>query len=48
YEGCFKEFVSFVNEDGYRRYDNTCIYAILKKEWGLSDNNDTIVMNRTK
>ncbi len=34
YEGCLKEFVSFVSEDGYRKYDDTCIYAILKKEWG--------------
>lgn len=33
YEGCLKEFVSFVSEAGSRRYDNTCIYAILKKEW---------------
>lgn len=34
YEGCLKEFVSFVSEDGYRKYDDTCICAILKKEWG--------------
>ena len=34
YEGCLKEFVSFVSEDGYKKYDDTCIYAILKKEWG--------------
>ena len=34
-EGCFKEFVSFVTASGERRYDNTCIYALLKKEWNL-------------
>ena len=34
YEGCFKEFISFVNTpDGTPRYEDTCIYAILKKEW---------------
>lgn len=33
-EGLFLEFVSFVNEpDGTPRYENTCQYAILKKEW---------------
>lgn len=32
-EGCFKEFVSFVSENGIKRYDNTYIYALLKKEW---------------
>ncbi|WP_353614959.1 GNAT family protein [Mangrovibacter phragmitis] len=32
-EGCFKEFVSFISENGIKRYDNTCIYALLKKEW---------------
>lgn len=33
-EGEFKEFVSFVNySDGTPRYENTCQYAILKKEW---------------
>lgn len=33
-EGVFKEFISFVNNsDGTPRYENTCQYAILKKEW---------------
>ncbi|RAY97127.1 GNAT family N-acetyltransferase [Enterobacter cloacae] len=34
-EGCFKEFVSFTEEDGEKKYDNTFVYAILKKEWIL-------------
>ena len=34
FEGLFEEFISFVNEpDGTPRYENTCQYAILKKEW---------------
>ena len=33
-EGLFLEFVSFVNDpDGTPHYENTCQYAILKKEW---------------
>ena len=33
-EGLFMEFVSFVNdENGEPIYENTCQYAILKKEW---------------
>ena len=32
-EGCFKEFVSFENEEGKARYDDTYIYALLQKEW---------------
>jgi RimJ/RimL family protein N-acetyltransferase len=33
-EGLFMEFVSFVkDEDGNPIYENTCQYAILKKEW---------------
>lgn len=32
-EGCFKEFVTFVNENGQDRYDDTYIYALLQKEW---------------
>ena len=33
-EGCFKEFISFVeNPDGNPIYEDTCIYAILKREW---------------
>ena len=32
-EGCFKEFVSFENEEGKERYDDTYIYALLHKEW---------------
>ena len=33
-EGVFREFVSFVNNpDGTPLYENTCQYAILKKEW---------------
>lgn len=37
-EGCFIEFVSFVNyADGTPQYENTFQYAILKKEWLLRD-----------
>ena len=32
-EGCFMEFVSFITEEGKEQYDNTFIYALLKKEW---------------
>lgn len=33
-EGCFKEFISFVeNPDGTPIYEDTCVYAILKREW---------------
>lgn len=33
-EGLFKEFVSFVNNpDGSPLYENTFLYAVLKKEW---------------
>ena len=33
-EGCFKEFVTFVNNpDGSPKYEDTCVYAILEKEW---------------
>lgn len=33
-EGLFTEFVSFVrNPDGTPVYENTCQYAVLKKEW---------------
>lgn len=33
-EGLFMEFISFVkNPDGTLHYENTCQYAILKKEW---------------
>ena len=33
-EGLFVEFVSFINNpDGTPLYENTCQYAILKKEW---------------
>lgn len=32
-EGCFKEFVSFITQDGGEQYDNTFVYALLKKEW---------------
>ena len=35
-EGCFREFVSFVSEDGEEKYDNTFVYALLKKEWQLA------------
>lgn len=34
YEGCMMDFISFVNKpDGTPKYENTCIYAILKREW---------------
>lgn len=34
HEGCFKEFVTFVNNpDGSPKYEDTCVYAILEKEW---------------
>ncbi|MGC6386048.1 GNAT family N-acetyltransferase [Ewingella sp. S1.OA.A_B6] len=32
-EGCFKEFVSFIQDGSEERYDDTFIYALLKKEW---------------
>ncbi len=33
-EACYLEFISFVkNPDGTPVYENTCEYAILKKEW---------------
>ena len=36
HEGTFIEFISFVNNaDGTPKYENTCQYAILKKEWRL-------------
>ena len=34
YEGCMKEFISFVcHPDGTPRYEDTCIYAVLNKEY---------------
>lgn len=34
YEGCMIDFITFVNNpDGTPKYENTCIYAILKHEW---------------
>lgn len=39
FEACFKEFVSFVkNTDGSPRYEDTCVYALLKREWEASHN----------
>ncbi len=33
-EGCFLEFISFINYDnGTPKYENTFQYALLKKEW---------------
>ena len=33
-EGLFMEFISFVsNADGTPKYENTYLYALLKKEW---------------
>jgi RimJ/RimL family protein N-acetyltransferase len=33
-EGCFLEFISFVNnENGTPKYENTFQYALLKREW---------------
>lgn len=33
-EGCFKEFITFINHpDGSPKYEDTCVYAILQKEW---------------
>lgn len=35
-EGCFKEFVTFINNsDESLKYEDTCVYAILKKEWNV-------------
>lgn len=35
-EGCFIEFISFVNNsDGSPKYENTLQYALLYKEWAL-------------
>lgn len=37
-EGLFIEFVSFTNNsDGTPKYENTFVYAILKKEWELCE-----------
>lgn len=34
YEGCMIDFISFVNNpDGTPKYEDTCIYALLKREW---------------
>ena len=42
HEGCFKEFVTFVNNpDGSPKYEDTCVYAILEKEWNTSVSGDT-------
>ncbi len=39
-EGFFKEFMSFVNEpDGTPHYENTYLFAILKKEWSEKNEN---------
>lgn len=39
-EGLFLEFISFINnEDGTPHYENTCQFAILKKEWEKSKRN---------
>lgn len=39
YEGCMKEFISFVyHPDGTPRYEDTCIYAVLNKEWKNNKN----------
>lgn len=36
-EGLFLDFISFVkNPDGTPHYENTCEYAILKREWDLA------------
>lgn len=33
-EGLFKEFITFINDDeGKPIYENTYVYAVLKKEW---------------
>lgn len=33
-EGIFIDFISFINnEDGTSIYENTCVYALLKREW---------------
>lgn len=38
-EGCMKEFISFIcHPDGTPRYEDTCIYAILNKEWKNNKN----------
>ena len=39
-EGFFREFMSFVNEpDGTPHYENTYLFAILKKEWSENNKN---------
>lgn len=41
-EGCFKEFVTFVNNpDGSPKYEDTCVYAILEKSGIPSVSGDT-------
>lgn len=37
-EACFKEFVSFTSENGAARYDDTLVFAILRKEWRAGEN----------
>lgn len=38
-EGCIKEFISFVcHPDGTPKYEDTCIYAVLNKEWKNNKN----------
>ncbi|MGF6474575.1 ribosomal-protein-alanine N-acetyltransferase [Pantoea dispersa] len=32
-EGCFKEFVAFARDDDKKQYDDTLIFALLKREW---------------
>lgn len=40
-EGCFKEFISFINyPDGTPKYENTFQYALLKHEWEKTKEKD--------
>lgn len=49
-EGCFIEFISFVNyPDGTPKYENTMHYAILEKEWkNMMEKNNAVLQEKSK
>lgn len=49
-EGCFIEFISFVNyPDGTPKYENTMQYAILEKEWkNIMENKNEILQEKSE
>lgn len=34
-EGCFKEHVEFMHSDGHRQFEDTLVFAVLRKEWSV-------------